>query len=986
MSVEKDLSKLTRGILSDIIVHMKYAKYIPELKRRENWYELTYRNRQMHIDKFPELEEEIRAAYQFVFDKKVFPSMRSLQFGGKPIDINPTRIYNCCFIAADSWQVFHEALFCLLSGTGVGVSVQYHHVEQLPEIKKPNKKRNKRFLVGDSLEGWADAVKALVKSYFFGGSKINFDFSDIRPKGAKLITSGGKAPGPAPLKECLVQIESILDSKNDGDKLSTLEVHDIICYLADATLAGGIRRAAVISLFSIDDNEMATCKSGNWWETNPQRGRANNSAVVLRSRVTKEDFDNLFEKSKASGAGEPGIFFTNDRDAGTNPCVTEDTWVLTDSGSRQVKDLIGDDSFKIIVHGKSYKVLSKGFWKTGDKEVFEVKTNTGKRVKSTSNHMYQMQDDSWKELKDIKIGDKVKIHNHSGFDWSEFDQKSYDKGWLLGNMVGDGYISPTNGNICFWGEERNYLAGMAYEKIQHNLNVRSDMIIKDIKAVKSGESIISCVALKELAEEYGITKENKHNTSGIETQNSSMIKGYIQGLFDTDGTVLFSKAKGSSVRLCQINVSLLEGVQRMLNNFGIRSTVLFRQPAKVRSMPNGKGGYQDYNCQPSYELIISRESIVKFAQIIGLSSPKKSEKLQKIVDSYVKTPYRDNFVDTIVSIESKGVEAVYDITVDEVHCFDGNGFVLHNCCEISLKSMQFCNLCEVNVSDIDSQEDYEQRVKAATFIGTLQASYTNFHYLREQWKKNSEKDALLGVGMVGIASEKVLKMDMSKAAKVAKEENERVAKLIGINKAARITTCKPGGSVSLVAGTSSGIHAWHNDHYIRRIRVGKNEAIYTYLKENHPELIEDEFFRPHDTAVISVPVKAPENSITRKESAIEFLERVKKVYLEWVKAGHNSGTNTHNVSATISIKPNEWDEVQKWMWENRDCYSGLSLLPHFESDHTYKQPPFSDISEEEFNALASKLSEIDLDYVVEIEDNTDLKGELACGSGGCTVT
>ena len=612
-------------ILSDITVHMKYARYLPKKERRETWKELVTRNKKMHIKKYPDLKEEINEAYKFVYDKKVLPSMRSMQFGGKPIEVAPNRIYNCAFLPIDDWRSFSETMFLLLGGTGVGYSVQKHHIESLPEIQKPTSKRSRRYLIGDSIEGWADSVKALVRSYFVGGSRIRFDFSDIRPKGARLVTSGGKAPGPQPLKECLLKIEGILDSKENGDKLEPIEVHDIVCYIADAVLAGGIRRAALISLFSADDKEMLAAKTGDWWEENPQRGRANNSIVLMRHRITKEYFAELWDRVKASGCGEPGFYLTNDKDWGTNPC-----------------------------------------------------------------------------------------------------------------------------------------------------------------------------------------------------------------------------------------------------------------------------------------------------------------------------------------------------------------------CEIALRPYQFCNLAEVNVNDINSQEEYEARVKAASFVATLQAGYTDFHYLRDVWQRHTEKDGLIGVSMTGIASGKVLKLDMSKASNLVKKENSRVSKLIGIKAANRTTCVKPAGTTSLTLGTSSGIHAWHNDYYIRRIRVGKNEAIYTYLVINHPELVEDEYFRPHDTAVISVPQKAPENAITRHESALQLLRRVKRVSEEWVKPGHRRGQNTHNVSATISIKDSEWIDVGEWMWENREYYNGLSVLPH--DGGVYVQAPFSDCSRETYDKLAEVLSAIDLTKVIEIEDNTDLKAEAACSGGKCEVT
>tara|TARA_R100000664_G_C2758320_1_gene147101 strand:- start:1376 stop:3244 length:1869 start_codon:yes stop_codon:yes gene_type:complete len=620
-----DKDKVARNILSDITVHMKYARYMPEKERRETWKEIVDRNKAMHIKSYPDLREEIDSAYKMVYDKKVLPSMRSMQFGGKPIEVAPNRIYNCAFAPIDDWRVFSEIMFLLLGGTGVGYSVQKHHVEKLPEIQKPASKRTRRFLVNDSIEGWADAVKALVQSYFKGGSKLRFDYSDIRPKGARLVTSGGKAPGPQPLKECLVKLQGMFESKDNGDKLSTIEAHDMICHIADAVLAGGIRRAALISLFSADDQEMISAKAGNWWEHSPQRGRANNSVVLLRHRITKEYFQDLWERVKESGSGEPGFYFSNDKDWGTNPC-----------------------------------------------------------------------------------------------------------------------------------------------------------------------------------------------------------------------------------------------------------------------------------------------------------------------------------------------------------------------CEIALRPYQFCNLTEVNVSDVETQGELNSRVKAASLIGTLQAGYTDFHYLRDVWRRTTEKEALIGVSMTGIASGKILNLDTTEASKVVKMENERVAKLIGIRKAARTTTVKPAGTTSLTLGTSSGIHAWHNDYYIRRLRVGKNEAIYTYLSIYHPDMIEDEYFRPHDTAVISIPQRAPEGAIMRTESALQLLRRVAKISNDWVNPGTRSGQNTHNVSATISIKEAEWADVGEWMWENRKVYNGLSVLPY--DGGTYKQAPFEDCSKETYEAMLATLEEVDLTKVIEVDDNTDLSGELACSGGACEIT
>jgi ribonucleoside-diphosphate reductase alpha chain len=237
--------------------------------------------------------------------------------------------------------------------------------------------------------------------------------------------------------------------------------------------------------------------------------------------------------------------------------------------------------------------------------------------------------------------------------------------------------------------------------------------------------------------------------------------------------------------------------------------------------------------------------------------------------------------------------------------------------------------------------------------------------------------------MTGIGSGVILNYDLKKAADLAKTENARIAEIIGVNKAARVTTVKPSGTTSLVLGTASGIHAWHNDYYIRRIRVGKNESIYNYLAINHPELVEDDFFKPTIQAVISVPQQAPPGSILRTENVMDMLERVKKFNTQWVKKGHRKGANTNNVSATVPINENEWEQVGQWMWTNRDTFNGLSVLPFFGGSYT--QAPFEDITEEQFNEMVQHLHNIDLSKIVEFTDDTALMDQAACAGGACEI-
>lgn len=305
-------------LLSEIVAYRTYAKYLAPLNRRETLTETINRNMIMHLDKFPKLSRDIIKAYKQVHDLKVMPSMRSLQFGGEAITRNNVRLFNCAFSHISYPRIFAEALYLLLSGTGFGFSVQNRHISQLPSIRNP--KEEGTYVVHDSIEGWAEALNQLMTAYFYGAIRPQFDLSLVRPKGSYLVTTGAKAPGPEPLKAMLQRVEAILKSVV-GRKLTDIEVHDIICLVADCVLAGGIRRAALISLFDRDSKAMLTSKHGSWWEKHPHRARANNSAVLPRGEVSMEEFFHVYDMCIASNAGEPGFFWTNDLDWGTNPCA-----------------------------------------------------------------------------------------------------------------------------------------------------------------------------------------------------------------------------------------------------------------------------------------------------------------------------------------------------------------------------------------------------------------------------------------------------------------------------------------------------------------------------------------------------------------------------------------------------------------------------------------------------------------------------------------
>lgn len=609
-------------ILSQVITHNKYARFIDEENRRETWEEIVDRNHRMHDNKFkdnPAVRMQLNRVYKnTVLNKGALPSMRSLQFAGLPIERNNARMYNCSFLHLNDEYDFAETMFLLLSGTGVGYSVQKQHVAKLPKILKF--RDTDSYVVPDTIEGWAEAIRHLMWGAF-NGVRMEFDYSEIRPKGARLVVSGGKAPSADPLREAIESIRAIL-IKAQGRKLRTIEVHDIMCFIAQAVLSGGIRRSAMISLFSWNDFDMLEAKKGQFWIENGQRGMANNSVCLTRDMTF--EYEHVMDYCIASKTGEPAVYWTNDLDWGTNPC-----------------------------------------------------------------------------------------------------------------------------------------------------------------------------------------------------------------------------------------------------------------------------------------------------------------------------------------------------------------------CEVGLKPYQFCNLVEINGGAIKTNIDFFKACEDASFIATLQASYTDFTYLRPIWKETTEEEALIGVGVTGIAELGFLtEQDIRTGATIVKDYNEYWANVIGINPSSRCTVVKPSGTSSLVMGTSSGIHAWHNKYFVRGVQINKEEGIYQYLKIMFPDLIED--YRAHkNTAFFRMPQKAPEGAVIRTESLDDMLDRILLWNESWVGFGHRKGKNTNNVSATIPVRhESEWEKLKTWGYENRHKYNGVSFYPY--DSAVYEQTPLTDSTEEEYNQLAQFCVNINTAHIVEFS-GANMTENVACSGGACEI-
>lgn len=903
---------------------------------------------------------------------------------------------NCSYCPIESWEIFSEIMFLLLGGSGVGYSVQRHHVKQLPEVKA-RLKRNRRFLIGDSIEGWADAIKILTKSYFFGQSQVIFDYSDIRPKGRPLITSGGKAPGPQPLKDCIHNLTKIFESKEPGTKLTPLECHDMLCHIADAVLSGGIRRAALISLFSVDDEEMLTCKYQNWEETNPQRGRANNSALILRHKIKEPKFKELWRVIENSRTGEPGLVFTNDREWGSNPCVeialrpyqfcnltTINSSNLADQsdfnarakaasfiGTLQagytdfhyLRDVWRRNTERDALLGVSMTGIASGsVLNLNLTEATNIILEENKRVSDligikqasrttcvkpegclSSESMISMKEGIL-SLDEImpEIEQDTQWYSHDFTVNTENEQKHSPKFFCNGKK--QVYKITTSGGLEFHATS-NHKFRILHECGEYGWTKVSDLKIDTCIPYSVGEyKANNCGSEQKLnSVTFEVSKYAGRLNSISQPTYLDEDLAWFLGLYFADGS---NHSKG--IRISG-NIEEKKGFDRAsriaAEKFGIYSKVHKTQKDST-----------DKRVQLYFNSVQLRPWLASNGIEKGKS---KDIEIPKVI--------------------RQSPSNIIEAFVDGYSCGDG------------------CDKSRTRSWSTTSFRMSQQLVTVLRAIGVdcktrpmppTDSSYgTGVRYWVQERKgrsgEESKQKRALRQSWAHLDKIGLSHMSVDTIVAISIEEKETYDINVSETHQYLANSYVSHNTSSLVVGSSSGIHAWHAPYYIRRIRVLKNEPIYIYMKEKIPELVEDDFFAKTTQAVISIPIKAPDGASFSTEPALDLLERVKKVSTEWVHPGHRDGENTHNVSATISIGDDEWEEVGDWMWNNRAAYNGLSVLPR--DGGTYIQSPFEEINKEKYEEMYKHLTAIDLTEVVESKDNTSLRDQAACAGGQCEI-
>jgi len=1084
--------------LQDFIFLTKYARWDADKKRRETWGEAVDRVRDMHLQKYSFLakedKDEICNAFELVRQKRVLPSMRSMQFGGKAQLAHESRGFNCSVRHVDSIRAFSEVAYLMLCGCGTGLGLGKKYLSRLPDLVDKNDKTGSvvTYVVEDTIEGWADSLEALLMCYFkntsYSGRKITFDYSRIRRKGSLLRTGGGRAPGYKPLKAAHGRIKTLLDRIIEEDKVSTLRpihAYDILMHFADAVLSGGVRRTASSVVFDYDDTEMMNAKTYfkvdkmresvdeeaeqrhirvwvhghyydvvlnlsdkytyeqlkeqktiSWFYIQPQRARSNNSVLLIRDKATKEQFESIIEKTRQFG--EPGFVWSNNEDTLYNPCFTKDTKVLTEDGWRQFKDILGT-SQQIIQDNRVQGILENGIERwyidtslpnigvtntatnirctAENQDIFELELECGRKLKATANHDFAT-NNGMKKISNLSVDDSILIGLPPVYDGLDTNSPDWQLGLLAGFCLGDGNICDGAVNLDFWTSKHDIYDLPTFEKCAHDVISRNIDIIQSSTKQPSETPVfgltnnagskahkyrLSSAALFKIFEANDIKKTN---TVWIHKKSKAFKSGLVAGLFYADGHIDYNtKSKSISFRFTQSDKDVLYDIMLILQELGIYANIKPLLKAGYRTLPDSNRCPAQYWAKDSYRLIVgSKFECEKLVKVMYMF-PADKEVYDKItsISSNRKT-YRIKHESRIKYITRAGKEDVFCLQEDNRRTLIAEGMTARRCYEIGFIpvtehmecGVQFCNLTTINGNLVESMEDFIECIRATALIGTLQAGYTDFPYLSKTAKKLTEDEALLGMSITGILSNtelflcgKTLKLGTNVAINV----NREWAGKLGIKAASRITAIKPEGTGSLAIGVNEpGAHAAHAYEFFKRVQVTKGDPMYEFFKIYNPHMCEESVWSVNGTDdVVTFPMSVPRTTIIKDNiDALEHLKIIKDLQEYWVLPGgfNNQKDVTNNVSCTVIVKNEEWQDVIDYVYNNKQYFSAISFLD-YSGDKDYPQAPFEKVLDkadwERYNMLLENYVPVDFTKLEERSDETTLVQEAACAGGACIV-
>ncbi|MEB3168696.1 MAG: ribonucleoside-triphosphate reductase, adenosylcobalamin-dependent [Synechococcaceae cyanobacterium] len=691
---------------------------------------------------------------------------------------------------------------------------------------------------------------------------------------------------------------------------------------------------------------------------------------------------------------------------GLNPCVTADTWVLTGEGPKQVQELIGQQH-STYVNGELFSTTAAGFFTSGVKPVLKLTTREGQQLRLTGNHKLlkvtaqtqKAQYSEWVEAQTLQPGDRVLLHNHRNAQPWE-GKGTAESGWLLGSLIGDDSLARTpwndTGLLRFWGTNGEAMAEQAVALLEQEVDYQRRTSTVTLHP-QLQHRVISSAGLARLAADYGIEQGSKVITTAIEHTSHAFHCGFLQGLFDADGSVQGAQAKGVSVRLAQSNLSNLQAVQRMLGRLGIVASIYQnRRQADTRLLPDSQRQLAPYHCQAQHELVIANDNLQVFAALVGFRDAEKQEKLNHLLSQYIRTPNRERFTATVATLEADGTEAVYDCTVPGPARFDANGLVAHNCGEI-LGADFHCNLAEIHLNRIhpDDHQGQEEAFRAAALSV---ACLLNHRFEVERYRQSRAWDPIVGVSFTGLfdffvhafgtpwlqwweagrpdseegrAFRAEEARTLSRWKRIVDETVWDYCDRHGLRRPNRCTTVQPAGTKSLLTGASPGWHPPKAQRFIRRITFRKNDPValacldygYTIVpsqsdKDEQGRLLDDPFDPRCGEWLVEIPTEVSWANLPGADrveintfsalAQFDFYMQVQKHY------------TAHNTSATVEFREHEIEGLAAAIHhaiENGEGYISAALLARFDANATFPRLPFEPIDLATYTALSAQVLE-----------------------------
>ena len=1020
------------------VYYRTYSRKNPD-GSQETWPETVQRVVDGNLKLVPEryIEEGERdALLDLIGSMKVLPAGRHLKSSG----VNDFALNNCWAAGWDPAKPeehFTFALLRLAEGGGVGANYSSRYLEDFPPVQVPVKVHivcdpshpdyedmveaglisteyshtwAGAYAVEDSREGWAAALGDLVRTAHDPKTRhINrvYDVSRVRSKGSPLKTFGGTASGPAPFAEMMWEVGEILASiyyqaKQDGSfrAISGLDAMRIDHAIAKAIVAGGVRRSARMSIMCWDDplifDFINIKKNGGHWTTNisvevderffsamnNERGQMAEQARSVLKAIAEGMLRN----------GEPGVWNSAltaegevDGTYTTNPCISDRTWIHTTEGPKQVKELIGKQ-FTALLDGKPFDSDERGFYKTGTKPVFRVKTSEGYELECTANQELYRPDGTRVEVSKLAKGDKIAIVDQWGASWG--GRGAFEEGYAIGHLVGDGSFDGKGKALLYsWTGQGNEEMERVLQDFLSSLPGRSDF--SGWSGPEEGRRVMSKKSFSELAESYGVVQGNKRVTEEIEQSSSAFHVGFLRGLFDTDGHVEGSKKAGFSVRLSSTDKESLTAVQRMLARMGIKSSIRPMHPSREKEMPGGT-----YTVSESFRLVISgRVFVQRFAEAIGFLNTKKAAKLSEALESYTREPYTPRMYVHFESMEEIGTEDVYDCTIPGPLDFDGNGIRVRDCGEATLTPWEPCNLGSVNLAEFvnsDGEVDYRGLSQAHRLITRYLIRATFAEVADPKSAEAIARYRRIGVGHLGFAdylfkqgiryteapSERAVERDLKEWARIVDEAAAEYSNELRIPVPIKKRVIAPTGTISKLAGVSGeATHAPFADYFIRRIRfsaVDPNEVAQVEEYRRKGYRVEPCQYAAN-TTVVEIPTKDrlldeleyPECFQHAGELTIRDMLNVQRLYQTyWADQA---------VSYTVNVDPERYtaEELAQVLSEYLPELKGTTVFPEM----SMPQSPYERISFEEYKARAEEVG-------IKV---TDTSYDSDCASGACPV-